>query len=65
MDDLHHLELEADAEHVELLPTRDWTRAHRRRQLEAPLLLHWVDDKGSVVRLMSSTPPDVDAIGGA
>lgn len=39
--------------------TRDWTRSARGRS-GTSLLMHWFDEKGAVVRLISSTDPDID-----
>lgn len=47
----------------DVVPARDWTRRTRARS-KTPLLMHWIDEKGSVVRLMSSsTGPEADAGG--
>lgn len=34
-----------------------WTRMIESARIDEPLLVHWVDEQGSVVRLMTSTPP--------
>ena len=41
----------------EVVPTRDWTRTTRGRS-DTSMLVHWVDEKGSIVRLLTSTNPD-------
>jgi hypothetical protein len=45
-----------------VVPARDWTR-RRRGRFESPLLVHWIDEKGSVVRLLSSGDSELDARG--
>jgi hypothetical protein len=40
-------------------PAQDWTRLARDPS-DTSLLLHWIDEKGSVVRLLTSTS-DADA----
>jgi hypothetical protein len=45
-----------------VVPARDWTR-RRRGRFESPLLVHWIDEKGSVVRLLSSDDSELDERG--
>jgi hypothetical protein len=41
---------------------RDWTRrTARARSPHASLLVHWIDEKGAVVRLITSGDSDADA----
>ena len=47
----------------DVVPTRDWTRTARGRSATSRLV-HWFDEKGAVVRLITSADPDDDA-GGA
>lgn len=42
---------------------RDWTRRTPGPEPDTSLLVHWVDDKGSVVRLISSHHADGDRRG--
>lgn len=54
-DEMHHdhdLAGESDRQ-PDQLPRRSWLRA-RPSSTTPPVLVHWVDEKGSVVRLMSS-----------
>jgi hypothetical protein len=55
-------ERQHDPDEHDIVPARDWTRRQRGRS-ETPLLVHWIDEKGSVVRLISSSSEDVDAAG--
>ena len=42
-------------------PTRNWAR-RRTRTYETPLAVHWIDEHGSVVRLLTSTAePAIDS----
>lgn len=41
------------ADEPDAAPTRDWTR-HTRGRASSGRLLHWIDEKGSVVRLLTS-----------
>jgi hypothetical protein len=38
-------------------PTRDWSRDAHDRSMSS-LVLHWIDEKGAVVRLLTSSDPD-------
>ena len=49
-----------DEEGHDVIPTRDWTRRKRRARSHTPLLVHWVDEKGAVVRLISCSSESVD-----
>lgn len=49
---------------ADVAPTRDWTRRRRRRS-EAPMLVHWIDEKGAVVRLISSSQDQGSHVGDA
>jgi hypothetical protein len=40
------------------VPTRDWSSSTRDRSMSS-LLLHWIDEKGAVVRLLTSSDPGV------
>lgn len=54
---------QCDPEELDVVPARDWTRRVRTRS-ETPLLVHWIDEKGAVVRLISSsTDTDAEARG--
>lgn len=47
-----------------IVPARDWTRRKKRSHHEQPLTVSWVDDKGSVVRLITaSSDHDTDVRG--
>ena len=52
-------ESQPDAEEHDVVPTRDWTRRRRRRSSK-PLLVHWIDEKGAVVRLISCSTETMD-----
>lgn len=41
-------------------PVRDWTRTARERS-STSMLVHWFDEKGAVVRLITSKDPSIDA----
>ncbi|MEO6867750.1 MAG: hypothetical protein ABI200_06990, partial [Gaiellales bacterium] len=41
-------------------PSRDWTRRQKTTRSDVPLLLQWLDEKGSVVRLISSSTESPD-----
>lgn len=41
------------------VPTRDWTRALRGRSTTSRMV-HWFDEKGAVVRLITSSELDED-----
>ena len=41
-------------------PARDWTRTARGRSTTS-MLVHWYDEKGAVVRLITSADPDAPA----
>lgn len=52
-----------DPHEHDVVPARDWTRRRRNRS-ETPMLVHWIDDKGAVVRLISSSSDaDDDQLG--
>ena len=55
---------QSGSEEADVALTRDWTRRKLRRRSEAPLLVHWIDEKGAVVRLISSSQ-EQDTGGGA
>ncbi|MCW2926809.1 MAG: hypothetical protein JWM86_777 [Thermoleophilia bacterium] len=46
------------------VPARDWSR-RKRAHHEAPLTVSWVDDKGSVVRLITASPDRSTNVRGA
>jgi hypothetical protein len=55
---------EVDLGGNDVAPSRDWSRRVPTVRSNAPLLVHWVDEKGSVVRLISSSStPDVEQQG--
>ena len=41
----------------DVAPTRDWTRTAREESATS-WLVHWFDEKGAVVRLITSANPD-------
>lgn len=43
------------------VPVRDWTRTERERS-STSMLVHWFDEKGAVVRLITSKDPTIDAL---
>jgi hypothetical protein len=45
-----------------VVPARDWTRTARGRSATS-LLVHWFDEKGAVVRLITSADPEDEARG--
>lgn len=52
----------ADEVGHDVVSNLDWTRTTRGRS-DAPLLMHWVDEKGAVVRLISSSSEDAEVRG--
>jgi hypothetical protein len=50
------------AELSDVVPARDWTRTARGRSATS-WLVHWFDEKGAVVRLITSADPDEEARG--